>query len=786
MTTTAVGAVAVPAITDEMSRLQAAYAYANAGFYIGPCERGSKHPGSVIGDKRTRKGWQRHTSRDIKVITSWFAGSDYGLFIHAGRSDLWIADVDDPAKIHPKLQQAITELDPPYQATRTGRPGRGHYVFLQPPGRDLGNSLGRLANGWGEARGRNGVIIVQPSEHEKPQEGGCYQWVRTGPVPVLPNYVAELLPDAMESEEAATDAQVAAFLADHRQSQRPELLDIHIAGFQKKIATGESRHGTVLGPMAGAMREAKAGLLDAQFGADAFRSVFEPAVMQNPIGPKQGGARSAAAAHSEWNGILAWAVAQSLSSDPAETRARVEREVPADPFGWAGSPRAETNGSAPPPSEWKEDFWTARPILRHIRDFARSRRVGPWALLGCVMVRVIAAAPPNLVLPPLVGGQASINLFAGIVSVSGGGKGTAEAAAQDAIELPYVPTLGPGSGEGIGHLFFGWDKTDKELKQHTVAVILSAAEIDTLSALKTRQASTLFPELRKAWMGEPLGFAYVDKEKRLTVPRHSYRLCLSVGVQPANAASILEDHTAGTPQRFNWFPADDPDAPDERPEQPEKWPNPLIQIGTYRDHRTRREMQVCATGRAEIDAARLGRLRGDTSEALDGHALLAQLKVAAALALLDGRRNAITEDDWRLAGVVRAVSDQTRQHVGAVLERDKVKNNQARAHAEADRAIVVDNRMAEHKVQRVGRWIVRKPNEAGDWVSHADLRRQLPSRDRDHFEDAIAALKVSGQIEERQVTAPNTAGAEKGWTGGHCPPLAANSDETRRNEFPYL
>jgi hypothetical protein len=741
--------LSVPMITGDMSTLDAAYAYAKARLYIGPCERGSKHPGSVIGDPKTRKGWQRHTSRDIQVITSWFAGTDYGLFIHAGRSGLWIADVDNPAKIHPKLQQAIAELEPPYQVTRTNQPGRGHYLFRQPPGRDLGNSLGQLANGWGEARGRNGVIIVQPSEHG---EGGCYQWLRTGPVPILPDYVADLLPSALDAEEAATDAQVATFVAEHRGSGRPKLLDIHIAAWQKKITAGESRHGTVMGHISGAMKEAKAGLIDAEYAAVAFESIFVPAVMQQPIGPKQTKARSLAAAHDEWRGILAWAVAQGIASDPDETRARVAREVPPtvtevleDQFAGLLPPKA------PPPPGWEEDFWDTRPVLAHLRDFARSRRVGPWALLGCVMVRVIAASPPNLVLPPLVGGQASINLFVGIVSVSGGGKGTAEAAAQDAIDLPHVPILGPGSGEGIGHLFFGWDKTDKELKQHTTAVILSAAEIDTLSALKTRQASTLFPELRKAWMGEPLGFAYVDKEKRLTVPRHSYRLCLSVGIQPANAAPILEDHSAGTPQRLLWFPADDPDAPDERPQQPEKWSNPLIQIGTYRDHRTRQEMQVCDSARAEIDAARLSRLRGSTSEALDGHALLAQLKVAAALALVDGRRNAITEDDWCLAGVVRAVSDQTRQHVGRVLEQDKIKNNHARAHAEADRAIVIDNRMAKHAIQRVGRSLARKLDNASDWISRTELRHALESKDRQYFNDAITALVDAGQAEERQV-----------------------------------
>ena len=32
----------------------------------------------------------------------------------------------------------------------------------------------------------------------------------------------------------------------------------------------------------------------------------------------------------------------------------------------------------------------------------------------------------------------------------------------------------------------------------------------TKAALKGRQASALFPELRKAWKGESLGFAYAD------------------------------------------------------------------------------------------------------------------------------------------------------------------------------------------------------------------------------------------------------------------------------------
>jgi hypothetical protein len=89
------------------------------------------------------------------------------------------------------------------------------------------------------------------------------------------------------------------------------------------------------------------------------------------------------------------------------------------------------------------EFWDARPALQHIRDFARARRVGPWALLGCVMVRVIAATPPNLKLPALVGGQAGLNLYAGIVSVSGGGKGTAESCSTRRNRPPPYSGSGP-------------------------------------------------------------------------------------------------------------------------------------------------------------------------------------------------------------------------------------------------------------------------------------------------------------------------------------------------------
>lgn len=321
----------VPSVTADQSTLAAALAYAAAGWYVGPVDgrltgTAGKNPGSILG-----KHWQMKTSRDPQVITAWFAGTDHRVFLHAGRSGAVVFDVDQPDRLHPAIRQAIHQYQPPWQSTRPdqeGRPtDRGHYLFLQPEGRRLGNALGKLASGWGEIRGVNGVIIVAPSDHP---EGGRYTWQHSGPVPMLPGYLATQLPDAHNTEDAATDAQVTAFLTGHGETEaaRPELLDIHIAAYRKTVNAGESRHNTMVGHVVGAMKEAAAGLLDGRTSADTLEAIYLPDISQTGTGPKQGGARTPAAAASEWAGILAWAVAQAAAADPADTRQRVADRFP--------------------------------------------------------------------------------------------------------------------------------------------------------------------------------------------------------------------------------------------------------------------------------------------------------------------------------------------------------------------------------------------------------------------------------------------------------------------------
>lgn len=314
---------AIPDVTG-LSVLAAALAYAEAGLYVGPLRHRSKHPGSVLGP-----AWDSKTSRDPAVVRRWFPeGTDRGVFLHCGRSGLVVFDVDTPANLHELVAFAVDECQPPWQNTRPAHPDRRHYVFALPQGQMLGNGTGELGSGWGEVRGRNGVVVVAPSEHEDPD--GLYAWGHVGPVPVLPEYLSKQLPDALGAAGAVTDTEVANFIAQHDGGDRLDLLERHVAGWQAKVAAGESRHDTMSGPLAGALKEAAAGCYSAEAAVSELEAAFTDAVTQPGHG-KQGAPRSRLEASEEWEGLLSWAVGQAMAADPVETLARAAEYGATDP-----------------------------------------------------------------------------------------------------------------------------------------------------------------------------------------------------------------------------------------------------------------------------------------------------------------------------------------------------------------------------------------------------------------------------------------------------------------------
>lgn len=194
-----------------MDTLTAALAYAAAGWYIAPTNpahenpRERKNPGVVLG-----RGWDEKTSRDPQQIAGWYAGTDYGIALHAGRSGAVIFDVDEPAP-GPELDALIAELDAtgaPYQ--RTDKAGRRlHYVVRQPAGFDAGNGAKNVGVRKVDVRGKNGVIVVYPTPRPG-EDDREYMWLRVGPVPApTPALTARMAP----AVQAATRLEDGARLA---------------------------------------------------------------------------------------------------------------------------------------------------------------------------------------------------------------------------------------------------------------------------------------------------------------------------------------------------------------------------------------------------------------------------------------------------------------------------------------------------------------------------------------------------------------------------------------------
>ena len=277
-------------------------------------------------------------------------------------------------------------------------------------------------------------------------------------------------------------------------------------------------------------------------------------------------------------------------------------------------------------------------------------------------------------------------------------------------------------------------------------VLFTVSEIDNLTALSSRQGSTLMGSLRAGWTGSQLGFGYGDPARKIILDAHSYRMCLVVFSQPGRAASLFDDAEGGTPQRFVWLPAFGPlglASPADRP----SWPGE-IEIGlpwSFEDemHSPKVELSVPAVASDLIVATRFEMVQtGSTS--LNGHALLARLKFAYGLTLLDGRSE-MNDEDWHLAGRVMEVSDPTRTWMQSEVEQSQrleaVKRGELRGAMNAAAQAITD----VAKVKRIKDGVRRRLKDKGP-MSHANLRKTLRGLDRGLFDQVITHLVQGGDV----------------------------------------
>jgi hypothetical protein len=451
------------------------------------------------------------------------------------------------------------------------------------------------------------------------------------------------------------------------------------------------------------------------------------------------------------------------------------RQAPERP----GSPPTVLKSVASPDGQ----FWETRSYLKHIRAAAHARQRSAPAVLGVVLARAAAMVSHRLHLPAIVGAPAGLSLITVVLAPPGVGKSTA-----NQIGAMLIPPHGDvadqlpiGSGEGFAEVFFGMvDESDDQGKPQRVRQQVRhnaywfVDEGQVLGELGTRRNATLLPAIRSAFTGATLGQMNASEERRRIVPSGSYTIGMTVAMQTVLAGALLDDAEGGTPQRMLWLPAIDPTIPDGLP----SWPGrlPWSPPGPAQVDQLQGEvlspwrsvyLPVAESVKAEIRAADLQRARGQTTAGLlDAHEGLLRLKVAALLAILDGRLD-LVEEDWHLAEVVKGLSDATRASVEqqiasrAGLEETQKSARLARRAADAD-AVVAQRRMVDCS-RKIAEKVWVEPER---WTRKALLMSMR--RWRDVFDEGLDSAVAQGWVSE--VAEPGQGSGQRGLRPGGVKP----------------
>jgi Bifunctional DNA primase/polymerase, N-terminal/AAA domain len=229
-----------------------------------------------------------------------------------------VIDVDHPELLPEWLRAELADAGGPYQQTRPNAGGRGHYIFRQPEGRQIGCSAGGLAGMGLDVKGAGGVIILEPTYHP---DGGEYRLIRHGATPELPAAVAEKLTDTSERESAATDDEVEAFEAEHVEERKRSIRNVYLNKFTAALGPGVSRHETMARFLPAVAEEAMAGYYAARPAFDKMREAFIAAKTRTYNGKAP---LDEDAASDEFDGILSWAIGQAKGKTVEKIREKVE------------------------------------------------------------------------------------------------------------------------------------------------------------------------------------------------------------------------------------------------------------------------------------------------------------------------------------------------------------------------------------------------------------------------------------------------------------------------------
>ncbi|MDM2175477.1 hypothetical protein PP404_25080 [Mycobacteroides abscessus] len=393
-----------------------------------------------------------------------------------------------------------------------------------------------------------------------------------------------------------------------------------------------------------------------------------------------------------------------------------------------------------------ELFWSKRPYLARIKEFMNYRGISEWAGLGAVLAYVGQTIPPQVVLPPVVGRIASLNMFWGLAGPPGATKTSAMDAGEEIVEIhnfePHKSKIG--TGEGIpklyGDVHIGRKGKDENTNRsgHTTPgvkeippglyfyrnrALQTATDIATLYAQMTRSGATLLGEMLSAFDGSQLGHA-IAGPNRVPLGRHQYRWGFIVGIQYAQAQKLLAMDDSGFLQRLLVMPAlftDRIDYTRKVSQEPIQFTPPhyvgrgeqahdpqedreiltggtLLHLPDMSKDAPKDKLRPIALPRVVVDDTRefdLLKRRGKI-DPVDHHCNILRLKLAAHLMWFDGREDKMREEDWELAGhIIEHVHKPTRELMRegaraastAALSEKKSTDAAANAASEAVRAL---------------------------------------------------------------------------------------------------
>jgi hypothetical protein len=426
----------------------------------------------------------------------------------------------------------------------------------------------------------------------------------------------------------------------------------------------------------------------------------------------------------------------------------------------------------------QKQFWTARPLLERIKLVASKTRKSEYAILGWLMVWMLARIPYNCFYKTDVG-SASLNMLFLMSAPTGGGKSAARKVAKENFKFATVGWSCPepmqaGSGEAIADAFYirnqiEDDKGKMVWKEEWVnpnhCRIFYNDEISFHKGKAHQNSSTLEATYLSMYSGDLLGRSLAGGRGK-EVPANQYRAIAIFNAQPENDPFRTDASKAsGMPSRLLTLNAVNPDARvDYEAVQTVDLSKldvftipPLGGLGDTFGPRYDALPEMDAA-HAEEDFLASEGLR----EYGQSHTLLTRAKISCVLAALDGRFRLMIED-WHLAGHLIDHSNEMNRAIENLIKKAQRSEAGQSGSLLGLRMDAADTSKEQAAIERVAKLLQKHAPDVGyrleestDAPENVAVAKKfstlITSRDRDYVTPALKLIYnelKSAQKEEK-------------------------------------